>query len=78
MWGTRGEKRTLFFITELASSGVLAMSGAVLNVGGRMQQATQPPKAESNRNFWIYTGYTAAALGLLGILAYHFSSYLLK
>ena len=46
-----------------------------------MQQATSPntpPKAESNRNFWIYTGYTAAALGLLGVLAYHFSGYLLK
>ncbi|MGZ4837534.1 MAG: hypothetical protein ACXVZR_03220 [Terriglobales bacterium] len=49
-------------------------------MGGRMQQATspQPPKAESNRNFWIYTGYAAAALGLLGVLAYHFSGYLLK
>jgi hypothetical protein len=50
-----------------------------------MEQLTSPnnpssaaPKAESNRNFWIYTGYTAAALGLLGILAYHFSGYLLK
>ncbi len=50
-----------------------------------MQQATSPntppsaaPKAESNRNFWIYTGYAAAALGLLGVLAYHFSGYLLK
>jgi hypothetical protein len=50
-----------------------------------MEQVTLPnnppsaaPKAESNRNFWIYTGYVAAALGLLGVLAYHFSGYLLK
>ena len=50
-----------------------------------MQQVTSPnnppsgaPKAESNRNFWIYTGYVATALGLLGVLAYHFSGYLLK
>ncbi|MBZ5568004.1 MAG: hypothetical protein LAN64_09155 [Acidobacteriia bacterium] len=51
-----------------------------------MQQATSPnnpptpaaPKVESNRNFWIYTGYAAAALGLLGMVAYHFSGYLLK
>ncbi|MGB9106653.1 MAG: hypothetical protein WCC59_18010 [Terriglobales bacterium] len=50
-----------------------------------MEQVTSPnnppsaaPKAESNRNFWIYTGYVAAALGLLGVLAYHFSGYLLK
>jgi hypothetical protein len=54
-------------------------------VGGQMQQATSTnapasasPKSESNRNFWIYTGYAAAALGLLGVLAYHFSGYLLK
>lgn len=49
-----------------------------------MEQVTTPnnppsvPKAESNRNFWIYTGYIAVALGLLGVLAYHFSGYLLK
>jgi hypothetical protein len=50
-----------------------------------MEQVTSPnkpppaaPKAESNRNFWIYTGYVATALGLLGVLAYHFSGYLLK
>ncbi len=51
-----------------------------------MQQATSsntPPasaaqKVESNRAFWIYTGYAAAALGLLGVLAYHFSGYLLR
>jgi hypothetical protein len=50
-----------------------------------MEQVTSPhnppssaPKAESNRNFWIYTGFVAAALGLLGVLAYHFSGYLLK
>jgi hypothetical protein len=50
-----------------------------------MQQVTSPnnppavaPKAESNRTFWIYTGYAAAALGLLGVLAYHFSGYFLK
>ncbi len=49
-----------------------------------MQQASNTPqpsmaaKTESNRNFWIYTGYAAAALGLLGVLAYHFSGYLLK
>ena len=42
------------------------------------QPAVTAPKAESNRNFWIYTGYIAAALGLLGVLAYHFSGYLLK
>ena len=57
------------------------MPGKFLEIGGQMQQATtsnNPPKAESNRTFWIYTGYAAAALGLLGILAYHFSGYLLK
>jgi hypothetical protein len=50
-----------------------------------MQQAPSPinppataPKAESNRTFWIYTGYAAAALGLLAVLAYHFSGYFLK
>ena len=49
-----------------------------------MEQVTSPnnppsaPKAESNRNFWIYTGYIAVALGLLGSLAYHFTGYLLK
>ena len=50
-----------------------------------MEQVTSPnnspsaaPKAESNRNVWIYTGYVAAALGLLGVWAYHFSGYLLK
>jgi hypothetical protein len=35
-------------------------------------------RSESPRNFWIYTGYVAAALGLLGVLAYHFSGYLLR
>ena len=39
---------------------------------------TAAPKVESSRNFWIYTGYAAAALGLLGLVAYHFSGYLLK
>ena len=49
-----------------------------------MEQVTSPNnppsarKAESNRNFWIYTGYVAAALSLLGVLAYHFTGYLLK
>ncbi len=51
-----------------------------------MQQATTGktpatpggPKVESNRAVWIYTGYAAAVLGLLGILAYHFSGYLLR
>jgi hypothetical protein len=50
-----------------------------------MEQVSSPhnppsaaPKAESSRNFWIYTGYVAAALGLLAVLAYHFSGYLLK
>lgn len=50
-----------------------------------MQQVTTPNnppaaagKTESNRTFWIYTGYAAAALGLLGVLAYHFSGYLLR
>ncbi len=36
------------------------------------------PKAESNRSVWIYTGYVGAAIALIGVLAYHFSSYLLK
>jgi hypothetical protein len=40
--------------------------------------ASAAQKAESNRTFWIYTGYFAAALGLLGVLAYHFSGYFLK
>ena len=50
-----------------------------------MQQVTSPnnppaaaEKSEGNRTFWIYTGYAAAALGLLGVLAYHFSGYFLK
>jgi len=30
------------------------------------------------RNVWIVTGYVAAALALLGVLAYHFSTYVLK
>jgi hypothetical protein len=30
------------------------------------------------RSVWIYTGYAAAVLGLLGVLAYHFSTYVLK
>ena len=40
--------------------------------------AASTPKAESNRSFWIYTGYVAAALGLIGVLAYHFAGYVLK
>lgn len=49
-----------------------------------MQQAASTnttstsPKAESNRTVWIYTGYVAAAVALIGVLAYHFSRYLLK
>jgi hypothetical protein len=34
--------------------------------------------SESNRTIWIYTGYVGAALALLGVLAYHFSSYVLR
>ena len=41
------------------------------------QQATQA-KAESPRTFWVYTLYVAAALVLLGLLAYHFSGQILK
>jgi len=41
------------------------------------QPATQA-KAESPRTFWVYTLYVAAALVLLGLLAYHFSSQILK
>ena len=44
-----------------------------------------PPAGASNsaakgspRSVWIYTVYAAAALVLLGILAYHFSNYILK
>ena len=36
------------------------------------------PLMESSRNIWIYTGYVAAALALLGALAYHFSSYVIR
>ena len=36
------------------------------------------PAVESCRNFWIYTGYAGAALALLGALAYHFSSYVIR
>ena len=32
----------------------------------------------SERTVWIYTVYVAAALVLLGLLAYHFSNYILK
>lgn len=32
----------------------------------------------SDRSVWIYTGYIATALALLGVLAYHFSHQLLK
>ena len=41
------------------------------------QQATQG-KAESPRTFWVYTLYVAAALVLLGLLAYHFAGQILK
>lgn len=33
---------------------------------------------QSCRNIWIYTGYVGAALALLGVLAYHFSSYVVR
>ena len=33
---------------------------------------------ESDRTVWIYTGFVATALALLGVLAYHFSHQLLK
>lgn len=33
---------------------------------------------ESNRAIWIYTGYAGAGLALLGVLAYHFSAYVLR
>ena len=36
------------------------------------------PAVESCRNIWIYTGYAGAALALLGALAYHFSSYVMR
>ncbi len=36
------------------------------------------PKVESSRNLWIYTGYVGAALALLGVLAYHFSTYVVR
>jgi hypothetical protein len=52
-----------------------------------MQQASSPVPANqsghninsaSSRNVWVYTGYVAAAVALLGVLAYHFSSVILK
>ncbi len=51
-----------------------------------MQQATssvpvkQPGQTSNStsRNVWVCTGYVAAALGLLGVLAYHFSTVILK
>ncbi len=52
-----------------------------------MQQASSPVPASQpgrnvqstgSRNVWVYTGYIAAALGLLGVLAYHFSTVILK
>lgn len=33
---------------------------------------------QSCRTIWIYTGYVGAALALLGVLAYHFSSYVVR
>lgn len=51
-----------------------------------MQQASTPVPANqpgqtnnsASRNVWVYTGYAAAALALLGALAYHFSTVILK
>ncbi len=52
-----------------------------------MQQASSPAPANqpatstastASRNVWIYTGYIATALALLGVLAYHFSGVILK
>ncbi len=42
------------------------------------QQNATAPKRESDRNVLIYTGYAAGALALLGALAYHFSSQILR
>lgn len=39
---------------------------------------TNNAQTESNRTIWIYTGYAGAALALLGLLAYHFSSYVVR
>ena len=35
-----------------------------------------PHKRE--RGVWIYTGYAAAVLGLLGVMVYHFGTYVLR
>ncbi|HMK28471.1 MAG TPA: hypothetical protein VK473_02230 [Terriglobales bacterium] len=40
------------------------------------QVSVGPTRKE--RSVWIVTGYVAAALALLGVLAYHFSTYVLK
>ena len=47
------------------------------NASAQANTQTSAP-TESSRTFWIYTGYVAAALALLGVLAYHFSGYILK
>lgn len=36
------------------------------------------PTVGSDRTLWIYTGYAAAGLALLGVLAYHFSTYVIR
>jgi hypothetical protein len=55
--------------------------------GGPMQEPTTMTSSgtakktaarESDRTVWIYTGFVATALALLGVLAYHFSHQLLK
>ena len=55
--------------------------------GGHMQEQTpgsstntanKTTAKESDRTVWIYTGFVAVALALLGVLAYHFSHQLLK
>jgi hypothetical protein len=43
-----------------------------------MPEQTAPPAKGDSRTLWIVTGYAAALLGLLGVLAYHFSNVLDK
>jgi hypothetical protein len=56
------------------------MQQATPNPANPPAPTTKPTSAptESARTFWIYTGYVATALALLGVLAYHFSGYILK
>ncbi len=59
----------------------MAKIGGIMQVNGNSAapaSQSSSTRRHSERTVWIITGYLASGLALLGVMAYYFSSYVVK